>query len=370
MLRSTLVILSAACLALTVASPRNTRQAAAAGHVECTCVPYFLCRDDNSINTNGEGLLDVRVKTVGTTPPPEIQAKGNPCGTFEVCCTAPENDPVVTTPPSYVPQCGRRHLEGLDTRILNPFLGKDEAKFAEFPWQAAVLRKEGTLNIFLCGATLIHKKFVLTAIHCIQNLKPDAVKVRLGEYDTQSTGERYPFQDVNVREIITHPGFYKPALYNDIALLFLDGEGAAFAPNVDTACLPDQGQNFDGQTCVITGWGKNAFDPTGEYQNLLKKVEVPVINHKLCQDMFRKTRLGKFFEFHESFICAGGEAGKDACKGDGGGPLVCEFQGSYRVAGIVAWGIGCGQANVPGAYVNVAGFRKWIDEEMGKRLVA
>jgi len=314
--------------------------------------------------------LDVRVKTSGTTPPPEIQAKGNPCGTFEVCCDSPEVVPVVTTPPTYTPQCGRRHLEGLDTRILNPFLGKDEAKMGEFPWQAAVLRKEGTLNIFLCGATLINKRFILTAIHCIKNLKPGAVKVRLGEYDTQSTGERYPFQDVNVQEIITHANFEKEALWNDIALLYLEGDGAKFAPNVDTACLPDQGQEFVGQTCVITGWGKDAFDPTGEYQNLLKEVEVPVVANPVCQTLLRKTRLGKDFQLHESFMCAGGEAGKDACKGDGGGPLVCEFQGSYRVAGIVAWGIGCGQKDVPGVYVNVAKFKNWIDENIAKRILA
>ena len=53
-------------------------------------------------------------------------------------------------------------------------------------------------------------------------------------------------------------------------------------------------------------------------------------------------------------------------KGDGGSPLVCSFTNEdnvYYQAGIVAWGIGCGN-NVPGVYVNVAMFKNWIDQQM------
>ncbi|KAL7740142.1 hypothetical protein ACLKA6_003860 [Drosophila palustris] len=48
------------------------------------------------------------------------------------------------------------------------------------------------------------------------------------------------------------------------------------------------------------------------------------------------------------------------CTGDGGSPLVCSSNGIWYVVGLVAWGIGCGQANVPGVYVNVGTYLPWI----------
>merc|ERR1712192_76635 len=62
-----------------------------------------------------------------------------------------------------------------------------------------------------------------------------------------------------------------------------------------------------------------------------------------------------------------GIAGKDTCKGDGGSPLVCQSKGdpfTYVQAGVVSWGIGCGDDATPGVYASVSKAVCWIDYSM------
>ncbi len=86
--------------------------------------------------------------------------------------------------------------------------------------------------------------------------------------------------------------------------------------------------------------GKDLFGKEGKYQVILKRVELPIVPRDKCVTELRKTRLGPHFELNNSFICAGGERGKDTCKGDGGSPLVCAIKNTvnqYYQVGIVAW---------------------------------
>lgn len=137
-----------------------------------------------------------------------------------------------------------------------------------------------------------------------------------GEWDTQTANELFEHQDFNVVRKIVHENFNPKALYNNIALLVLD-KPVNLQDNIGTICLPPQGTIFDGARCTASGWGKDHFGKEGKYQVILKKLDLPVVPHGDCQNRLRTTRLGRYFKLHQSFTCAGGEPGKDTCRGDG-----------------------------------------------------
>ncbi|KAI4459981.1 serine protease-related [Holotrichia oblita] len=320
----------------------------------CTCVLESACKDYTS---DFIGLVDVK------------NLKYKPCPNYyEICCQnliIPEK----IEPSKFNQNCGY-------TDTTNDFgyriLGNDSAnaEFAEFPWTVLILHKEIESNksVYKCGGSLIHPRVILTAAHCINEESNGYWIIRAGEWNTKMEDEPLPHQDRLVEDVILHPEYNPDSLKNDVALLYLS-EPFKLAGNIKIICLPRSNWEVERIKCIAAGWGKNAFKK-GKHSTILKKIEIPLVPKNDCVKLLRQTRLGKYYNLHQSFICAGGELNRDTCKGDGGSPLVCPISkqnGRYFQAGIVSWGIGCGENNTPGVYVNVALFITWIDSELSAK---
>merc|ERR1712029_781906 len=326
------------------------------------CVPYYQC-SNGTIITDGAGLIDIR-NGFGSLTPEDSKCPGF----LDVCCKDPDFIPPPPPPIiKYQPKCGRRNYNGLGARIQG--FTESESQFGEWPHMCAVLHAKPveqeagyggepeTVNLYQCGGSLIAPGVILTAAHCVDKFRqnPTELKIRCGEWDTQHQTEPYPHQDRDVQNMAIHPEFDGRNLQNDFAVIFTNGE-FILDQHIDTACLPAADEIFDGTTCFATGWGKDQFGAAGQYQVVLKEIDLPVVNHGVCQDKLRTPRLGQKYKLHDSFLCAGGIPGKDTCKGDGGSPLVGPSKydpNTYVQAGIVAWGIGCGEQGTPGVYADV-----------------
>lgn len=62
------------------------------------------------------------------------------------------------------------------------------------------------------------------------------MKIRAGEWDTQTNKERFPHQERSISRILNHPNFNDKTLANDIGLVFL-AEPINIAENVNPVSI-------------------------------------------------------------------------------------------------------------------------------------
>jgi trypsin len=205
-----------------------------------------------------------------------------------------------------------------------------------------------------CGGSLIAKKFVLTAGHCVDYSRPSSLKVVIG---SQGADQKQVDAEVHsVSAIHVHPDYVSgwTKISYDYAILELENETEfepiLMAPNGVNAIET----SVDGYSTVL-GWG--ALYEGGRVATTLMKVDVPLVSDEACRAAYPNS-------IDQSMFCAGyKEGGKDSCQGDSGGPLiVTNSEGERVLAGIVSWGEGCARAEKFGVYSQVSTARGWIDE--------
>ncbi|XP_006983053.1 tissue-type plasminogen activator [Peromyscus maniculatus bairdii] len=261
--------------------------------------------------------------------------------------------------------CGLRQYKQPQFRIKGGLF----TDITSHPWQAAIFVKNRRSpgERFLCGGVLISPCWVLSAAHCfLERFPPQHLKVVLGRTYRVVPGEEE--QTFEIEKYIVHKEFDDDTYDNDIALLQLRSDSKQCAQesrSVSTACLPDPNLQLpDWTECELSGYGKHeASSPF--FSERLKEAHVRLYpsSHCTSQHLSNKT-------VTNNMLCAGDTRSggnqdlHDACQGDSGGPLVCMINKHMTLVGIISWGIGCGQKDVPGIYTKVTNYLDWIQDNM------
>ncbi|XP_070593158.1 complement factor D [Erythrolamprus reginae] len=177
--------------------------------------------------------------------------------------------------------------------------------------------------------------------------KNGTLEVLLGAH---SLSETEPNKRVyGIRRLIPHPGSSEDTILDDLLLIQL-AEPAVLGPHVQI--LPYQTANNDvpdRTQCEVAGWG--IVSNTGRKPDRLHFVQLSVIARTTCN--MRRYHDGSVTE---NMMCAESRK-KDSCKGDSGGPIVC----NGVAEGIVTTGSSvCGNWRKPGIYTRTAPYVSWI----------
>uniref|UniRef100_A0A1D5R5A4 Serine protease 22 n=1 Tax=Macaca mulatta TaxID=9544 RepID=A0A1D5R5A4_MACMU len=261
------------------------------------------------------------------------------------------SSPPATLNAARIPACGK-------PQQLNRVVGGEDSTDNEWPWVVSI-QKNGTHQ---CAGSLLTSCWVITAAHCFKdNLnKPSLFSVLLGAWQLGNPGSRS--QKVGVAWVQPHPMYsWKEGARADIALVRLE-HSIQFSERVLPICLPDASIHLPPNThCWISGWGSIRDGVPLPHPQTLQKLKVPIIDSEVCSRLYWR---GAGHEaITEDMLCAGYlEGERDACLGDSGGPLMCQVDGAWLLAGIISWGEGCAERNRPGVYISLSAHRSWVEK--------
>jgi len=236
-------------------------------------------------------------------------------------------------------------------------VGGEVAYPDNWPYTVALYRD----GQFICGATIIHPEWVITAGHCVFGYDEGQgffYQIRAGMVRRQSQAPWTQFR--NLEEVFIHPKYDNTYLKHDVALAKLNTP-LHINRHVQAICLPADALMYPGagSTCMATGWGDISED--GPSSEELREVEVPILE-----------KCGRSYNNITYQICGGyAEGGKDSCQGDSGGPLYCkDSSNNWYLGGVISHGRGCAREQEAGVYVRLAFYMSWVESVLSGSVLA
>ena len=91
-------------------------------------------------------------------------------------------------------------------------VGGHLAKLGEAPHQVSLRYRP--YDFHFCGGSIINKRWILTAAHCVSNFRANNLEIVAGNLKLGYGGRRY-----KAEKIVSHKGFKYDTVENDIALV-------------------------------------------------------------------------------------------------------------------------------------------------------
>ncbi|CAG9583068.1 unnamed protein product [Danaus chrysippus] len=222
------------------------------------------------------------------------------------------------------------------------------------PHMVALVIGEHT-KIFICGASLITKRHVLTAAHCIDALTKNgaligSAKGIVGTNYWNKGGTQYTFS-----RNIPHPDWDSKTKKNDIGIL-ITSQPVTLNEYVQIVTLDF---NFIGGNVpvIVNGWGR-LQKGAKEVSQSLQELQTFTIDGNSCA-----SRIANVLNPSNSFdpnkdICTFIDKNSGVFFGDSGSPLI--LQETRQQIAVVSRGFSGSVSRFPDIYVRVSAYKYWI----------